>query len=76
MELLDQLKDGSNGRPAPASEIALIYAGLGENDHAIAWLEKAYATRFNPSILLRPVFDQLRSEPGFQDLLRRVGFPA
>jgi hypothetical protein len=37
------------------------------------WLEKAYKERFNPSILMRPCFDLLRSDPRFQDLLRRIG---
>jgi hypothetical protein len=37
------------------------------------WLEKAYGERFNPSVLMRPCFDPLRSDPRFQDLLRRIG---
>jgi len=32
------------------------------------WLDKAYQARFNPSILLRPAFDPLRSDARFQDL--------
>jgi TolB-like protein/DNA-binding winged helix-turn-helix (wHTH) protein/Tfp pilus assembly protein PilF len=58
-----------------AAEIALIYVGLGENDQAMAWLEKAYSERFNPSILLRPAFDPLRSDPRFQSLVHRIGLP-
>lgn len=54
-------------------EIALVYAGLNENSQALDWLEKAYAERFNPGILLRPAFDPLRSDARFQDLLRRIG---
>jgi hypothetical protein len=42
-------------------------------DQAMAWLEKAYAERFNPSVLRRPVFDSMRSDPRFQNLLRRIG---
>jgi hypothetical protein len=56
-----------------AAEIALIYAGLNDKDQAMAWLEKAYAERFNPAVLMRPCFDPLRSDPRFQDLLRRIG---
>ena len=56
-----------------AAEIALIYAGLGENDQAMTWLERAYSERFNPSILLRPAFDPLRSDPRFQNLVHRIG---
>ena len=56
-----------------ASEIALIYVGLGEKDQAMKWLEKAYKEHFNPSILLRPAFNPLRSDPRFQDLVHRIG---
>jgi len=58
-----------------AAEIALIYVGLGENDQAMTWLEKAHSERFNPSILLRPAFDPLRSDPRFQNLVHRIGLP-
>jgi TolB-like protein/DNA-binding winged helix-turn-helix (wHTH) protein/Flp pilus assembly protein TadD len=54
------------------SEIALVYAGLGDHDSAMEWLEKAYAERFNPGILLRPSFDPLRSDPRFQNLRDRI----
>jgi tetratricopeptide (TPR) repeat protein len=57
------------------ANIALIYVGLDDADQAMAWLEKAYQTRFNPSILLRPAFDPLRRNVQFQDLLRRIGIP-
>jgi hypothetical protein len=61
---------------AQESNIALIYVALGSDDEAMVWLEKAYHERFNPSILLRPAFDSLRSDARFQDLLRRIGLPA
>jgi TolB-like protein/DNA-binding winged helix-turn-helix (wHTH) protein len=56
-----------------AYEIALIYVGLADKDQAMSWLEKAYEERSNPSILLRPAFDPVRSDPRFQDLLRHLG---
>jgi len=64
----------SQGSAADA-HIALIFVGLGDNDQAMIWLNKAYQARFNPSILLRPAFDPLRSDARFQDLLRRIGLP-
>jgi len=73
LKILDDLKNASNHRPAYAAGIALVYVGLDEKDQAFAWLEKAYVERFNPSILVRPAFDALRSDPRFQDLLRRLG---
>jgi Flp pilus assembly protein TadD len=54
-------------------EIALIYVGLGKNDQAMSWLERAFEERFNPSILARPAFDPLRSDKRFQDLIHRIG---
>jgi hypothetical protein len=57
------------------ANVALVYVGLGEPDHAMLWLNKAYDARFNPSILLRPAFDPLRSSPQFEALRRRVGRP-
>jgi tetratricopeptide (TPR) repeat protein len=59
--------------PAVDADIALVYEGLGDQDQAMAWLNKAYDSRFNPSILLRPAFDPLRSDARFSDLLRRLG---
>jgi Flp pilus assembly protein TadD len=70
VQLLDDLKKRS--RP-DASEVAVVYAALGDNDQAMTWLEKGYDERFNPSVLLRPGFDPLRSDRRFQDLERRVG---
>ena len=58
-----------------ASEIALMYVGLGEKDQAMKWLERAYGEHFNPSILVRPAFDPLRSDPRFQNLVHRIGLP-
>jgi TolB-like protein/DNA-binding winged helix-turn-helix (wHTH) protein/Flp pilus assembly protein TadD len=72
LRILIDLKNRSHGF-SNSSEIALIYAGLDEKAQAMTWLEKAYQERFNPSILKRPAFDRLRSEPQFLDLLRRIG---
>jgi TolB-like protein/DNA-binding winged helix-turn-helix (wHTH) protein/Flp pilus assembly protein TadD len=72
-EILNDLKNRSNNGFSNASEIALVYVGLDETDQAMTWLQKAYEERFNPSVLLRPCFDSLRSDPRFQDLWRRIG---
>jgi TolB-like protein/Tfp pilus assembly protein PilF len=58
-------------------EVALVYAGLGEKDSAFEWLEKAYAVRDKGLTFLKvdPCLDPLRSDPRFQDLLRRVRLP-
>jgi TolB-like protein/DNA-binding winged helix-turn-helix (wHTH) protein/Flp pilus assembly protein TadD len=76
LKILDDLKSRSNHGFSNDCEIALIYTGLDEKDQAMTWLEKAFEERFNPSILLRPGFDPLRSNPRFQSLLRRIGLPS
>jgi len=72
--LLNDLKKDSASGDASA-EIAMIYAALGNHDEAMNWLEKSYQERFNPGVLLRPGFDPLRSDPRFQELVRRIGLP-
>ena len=74
-KILNDLKNRSPQAFSNAPEIAMVYVGLGEKDQAMAWLEKGYAERFSPWVLMRPCFDPLRSDPSFQDLVRRVGLP-
>jgi TolB-like protein/DNA-binding winged helix-turn-helix (wHTH) protein/Flp pilus assembly protein TadD len=75
VQLLSDLKRRSNSGYSNASEIAMIYASLGDMDQAMNWLEKGYDERFNPGVLLRPGFDPLRSDSRFQNLVHRVGLP-
>jgi TolB-like protein/DNA-binding winged helix-turn-helix (wHTH) protein/Flp pilus assembly protein TadD len=75
VKLLSDLKNSSNRGYSDASEIAVIYAALGDRDQAMNWLEKGFEERFNPGVLSRPGFDPLRSDPRFQDLVRRIGLP-
>ena len=72
VKILNEQKNRDNGYSNPA-EIALIYVGLGKNDEAMTWLERAYEERFNPSVLARPSFDPLRSDKRFHDLMHRIG---
>jgi len=74
-KLLSDLEKRSSSVYSHASEIAVIYIALGNSDQAMNWLEKSYDQRFNPSVLLRPGFDPLRSDPRFEGLLRRIGIP-
>ena len=74
-KMVKELEDRQSQHSSTDANIGLIYVGLGDKDQAMIWLDKAYQARFNPSILLRPTFDPLRSDTRFQDLLRRIGLP-
>lgn len=55
--------------------MAKIYSGLQDKEKAFAWLEKAYEDRSLVSvgfIKTNPMFDPLRSDPRYADLLRRT----
>jgi adenylate cyclase len=57
--------------------IAIALAGIGETEEAMTWLERAYEER-DPLLVtakVDPRMDPIRSDPRFQDLLRRIGFP-
>ena len=75
LKTVKDLEDRQNRNSSTDANIALIHVALGDRDRAMIWLNKAYQARFNPSILLRPAFDPLRSDARFQDLLRRIGLP-
>jgi len=58
--------------------VGRIYAALRKRDEALRWLETAYRERAALMVCLKndPRLDDLRSEPRFKDLLRRMSFPA
>lgn len=74
-ELLRRLEAEARRAYVPPPHLSLIHAGLGEKDQAFAWLEKGYQDRSDVLGYLRvePVFDPLRTDPRFADLLRRIG---
>ncbi|HET8677272.1 MAG TPA: tetratricopeptide repeat protein, partial [Blastocatellia bacterium] len=76
-QVLDELLKLSKRSYVPPYSIAQIYAGLGLEDEAFAWLEKAYRERstYLGNLRSEHTLDSLRSDPRFQDLLRRVGLP-
>ncbi len=76
-KVLDHFAELSKGRFISPYNIALVYAGLGENPKALAWLKKAYDEQSGQLVYLKvePNLDNLRPDPRFQELVRRVGFP-
>lgn len=74
-EILQKLE--SAGDKVKSTDLARLYEALGRRADAIAQLEKAFADResFLPLVGVDPGFDSMRSEPRFQDLVRRMGLP-
>jgi tetratricopeptide (TPR) repeat protein len=77
LAILDELEQLSAQGYVPATSVALVYAGLGENDQAFAWLEKGYEERaFQMQWLnVEPRWNSLHSDPRFAALKRRMGLP-
>lgn len=77
MEIIEELGAGSKTTFVPAICLALVYAGLQEADHAFTWLAKACDERHNrlAYIEVEALWDPLRSDPRFADLLRGFGIP-
>ncbi|MGH9537095.1 MAG: protein kinase domain-containing protein [Terriglobales bacterium] len=76
-KVLDHLKEVSVHAWVAPYNIAVIYAGLGEKDRAFVLLEQAYKDHsyYLPTYLMTDArMDNLRSDPRFVDLRRRVGF--
>jgi TolB-like protein/Flp pilus assembly protein TadD len=76
-KIILQLKEQSEQSKqfyVPAYGIATIYAGLGDKERAFAYLEKEYANGafYLNYLKVDPEVDNLRSDPRFADLLRRV----
>jgi TolB-like protein/DNA-binding winged helix-turn-helix (wHTH) protein/Flp pilus assembly protein TadD len=74
-QILDKLNELSKQKYVSPVFMAKIYSGLREKEKAFAWLEKAYEDRSIVSvgyIKTNPMFDPLRSDLRFADLLRRT----
>jgi TolB-like protein/DNA-binding winged helix-turn-helix (wHTH) protein/Tfp pilus assembly protein PilF len=73
--LLKDLLKAANERYIPPYHIALVFNGLGEHDKALEWLERGFEQRDTKMVFLgvEGKWNNLRSDPRFQDLMRRVG---
>jgi tetratricopeptide (TPR) repeat protein len=76
LKILEDLKNTDARRPVPA-EIAYVYLGLSDTDRAFEWIEKAFALKSEWLVHTKfdPVFDGIRSDPRFRNLLMRIGIP-
>ena len=72
---LARMEEFNRGQPLDPVVFVEPYIGMDRKDEAFLWLNKAYAQHSNALTALKvdPLYDPLRSDPRFEDLLRRVG---
>jgi TolB-like protein/Tfp pilus assembly protein PilF len=76
-KVLQQLREESKTRYVSPFYVAVIYAGLRQDDKALDSLESAYQDKSNSIIFMKvdPQLDPLRSNPRFQNLIQRLALP-
>ncbi|MBK9214180.1 MAG: tetratricopeptide repeat protein [Chloracidobacterium sp.] len=74
--ILNEFEQRSTQGNVSALNFAQIYASLGDDEQAFAWLDKAIEEQaiWLPFLKVDVKFEPLRSDPRYQALLRRVGF--
>jgi eukaryotic-like serine/threonine-protein kinase len=77
LRTIEELTQISRHGYVPAITFAMVYVGIGDKDHAFAWLNKAYDERFTRLAYVRQesFWDPLRSDPRYIELIRKMGFP-
>ncbi len=77
LKLLDELKKESSERYVSNIAIAVIYIGLDQKEEALNWLERDVAAHasYSTFIAVDPVYDALRSNPRFKEMLKRLNLP-
>ena len=73
-EILDELQRLAEERYVDPEAFGFVHVGLGDEARALDWLERAVDERTRGAIFLneRPIYDPLRSDPRFSDLVARV----
>ena len=77
LKIVEELKKLSEHKHVSPTVMASIYTALGDKNEAFTFLNKALEERDFVLILLKvePMFDPLRSDPRFAELVHRVGLP-
>ncbi len=75
LEIVDTL--AASGNPFDLLGIGETYMALGDQDAALEWAEKAYEQRhpFFPWLKVNPIFDPVREDERFKELMARVDLP-
>jgi TolB-like protein len=77
LKLLSELKQEATKNYVQGDSIALIYIGLGDKAEALNWLEKHMSSRAETAngYAVSPQLDDLRDEPRFKEMLKRMNLP-
>lgn len=75
--ILSDLTELSKKQYVPAISFFDLHYGLGENQKALSWLEKAFKERNVGMVWLNvdPLYDDMRNDPRFQNVLKQMNFP-
>jgi TolB-like protein/DNA-binding winged helix-turn-helix (wHTH) protein/Tfp pilus assembly protein PilF len=73
-QIIDEMRKRDPSGDLTAYSIAEVFAALGDADNALRWLDRAHAARSIWFIFLKtePLFDALRKDPRFQELVDRI----
>jgi hypothetical protein len=76
LQVIKELEEISGSSLSQAHWIAKIYATLNDKEMAFSWLDRGLSTgAIGPFYKDEPVWDPIRSDPRFADLVRRTGIP-
>jgi hypothetical protein len=75
LPILKELEEKYVRRESIGQYVADVYAGLGNKDQAFAWLERDFQQHSGrlPDITWWFTFDDLRGDPRYADIVRRMG---
>jgi len=77
LQIIKELEEMSGASLSEAQVMAKIYAALNEKEQALTWLERGLSTgAIGPFYKDEPMWDPIRSDPRFADLLRRMSIPS
>jgi serine/threonine-protein kinase len=77
LNVIETLRQRHERGQASAYDLAEVYAGLGDSDQALMWLQRAANDHIGGVLMVKaePIFDNLRRDPRYINLLREMNFP-
>jgi TolB-like protein/DNA-binding winged helix-turn-helix (wHTH) protein/Flp pilus assembly protein TadD len=74
---LQALEEMNKRHPVDPAPLAWAHMGMGHREEALRWLEKAYDQHSSGIVTLKvePIYDPVRSDPRFTEIIRKMQFP-